>query len=154
MGTQLNEEAYKKLVAENIAAMEKHMPLHSLEKKHIIKVLEWSIDRIYHKDCAINIVCAAVWYKNGKKYPHMPRNVKSGIVTLGWGHANCMAIMGVIFPNREYVLNNKDGETTIQGFLTSQNNYVDREEAGKIAFKAGQTKELIKKLYSEDLRMY
>jgi hypothetical protein len=39
----------------------------------------------------------------------------------------------------------------IQGFLTSKNRFVDREEGGRIAFNAGQTVELKKTLYSEDI---
>jgi hypothetical protein len=38
-----------------------------------------------------------------------------------------------------------------QGFLTSTNRFVSREEGGEIAFNAGQTKELKTRLYSEDL---
>ena len=38
-----------------------------------------------------------------------------------------------------------------QGFLTNKNRFVDREEAGQIAFNAGQTDELKRTLYSEDL---
>ncbi len=49
MGTQLNEKYYTKLIDENIAALEKHMPQHSLEKKHTIEVLKWSIKELYHK---------------------------------------------------------------------------------------------------------
>jgi len=46
---QLNKEAYQKLIDENIAALEKHMPEHSLEKKHTIEVLKWSVKQIYDK---------------------------------------------------------------------------------------------------------
>lgn len=39
----------------------------------------------------------------------------------------------------------------IQGFLTSQNKFVDREEAAIIAFNMKQIVEEKKTLYSEDL---
>jgi hypothetical protein len=39
----------------------------------------------------------------------------------------------------------------IQGFLTSKNRFVDREEGGRIAFNAGQTDKLKQTLYSEDI---
>jgi len=48
MGIQLNEQAYQKLIDENIKALNKHMPEHSLEKKHTIEVLKWSVKQIYH----------------------------------------------------------------------------------------------------------
>lgn len=45
---QLNEHAYQKLIDENIEALNKYMPEHSLEKKHTIEVLKWSVQQIYH----------------------------------------------------------------------------------------------------------
>jgi hypothetical protein len=38
-----------------------------------------------------------------------------------------------------------------QGFVTSTGEYVDREEAAKIAFQSKQIKKQVKILYSEDL---
>lgn len=48
MGTDLNEKGYQQLIDENIAELEKYMPEHSLEKKHIIEVLKWSVRQLYH----------------------------------------------------------------------------------------------------------
>ena len=48
MGIQLNEQAYQKLIDENIKALEKYMPEFSLEKRHTIEVLKWSVQQIYH----------------------------------------------------------------------------------------------------------
>lgn len=56
-----------------------------------------------------------------------------------------------MFPGRDYIVNNKDGKTTIQGFLTSKGMFVDRIEAGKIAFEAMQISEPSDYLHSEDL---
>ena len=47
MGTNLNREAYQNLIDENIQELNKFMPEHSLEKKHIIDVLNWSVRKIY-----------------------------------------------------------------------------------------------------------
>jgi hypothetical protein len=41
--------------------------------------------------------------------------------------------------------------TEEQGFLTNTDRFVDRKEAGQIAFDAGQIKEETKRLFSEDL---
>lgn len=46
MGT-LNREGYQKLIDEDIAELEKHMSKHSLEMKHAILVLQWSVRQIY-----------------------------------------------------------------------------------------------------------
>jgi hypothetical protein len=50
MGTTLNKKAYTKLIDENIEELEKYMPEHSLEKRHIIDVLKWSIKTLYPSD--------------------------------------------------------------------------------------------------------
>ena len=57
MGTQLNKATYEKLINENIEALEKHMPEHSLEKKHTIEVLKWSVDEIYGDKYTYRIWC-------------------------------------------------------------------------------------------------
>lgn len=97
------------------------------------------------------IVCAAIWYNDKKKRELMPCNIETGIVVCGWRHGNCIAILHELFPNREYIINNKDSKTTIQGFLTSDNKFVNREEAGRIAFNAGQINKKTNCLFSEEL---
>ena len=47
MGIQLDKKAYEKLIQEDIEVMNKYMPEESLERKHIVEVLKWSIDKIY-----------------------------------------------------------------------------------------------------------
>lgn len=54
MGIQLDKKAYQKLIDEDVKALEKYMPEHSLEKRHVIAVLEWSIKEIYDKNCLEN----------------------------------------------------------------------------------------------------
>jgi hypothetical protein len=43
-GVTLTKEAYIKLVNADIKALNEHMPEHSLEKRHILMILEWSIE--------------------------------------------------------------------------------------------------------------
>lgn len=97
------------------------------------------------------IICAAIWYNDGKERQHLPRNIKTGIVASGWRHGNCITILHEMFPERDYIINNKDGKTTIQGFLTSKGMFVDRVEAGKIAFDSKQISKQTDLLFSEDL---
>jgi hypothetical protein len=100
------------------------------------------------------ILCSAIWYKDlPLERPEAlqprgfsPYNVDRGIVFCGWRHTNCLYQMVAITGKMQHEV----GEE-IQGFLTSKNRFVDREEGGEIAFSAGQTKELKKFLYSEDL---
>lgn len=97
------------------------------------------------------IICAAIWYNDGKERPNLPLNIKTGIVVGGWRHGNCVTMLHEMFPQRDYIINNKNGKTTIQGFLTNTGMFVDREEAGKIAFEAKQILEPNDYLFSEDL---
>lgn len=96
------------------------------------------------------VLCAAIWYDDGVVRPHQPRNVKSGIVVAGHRHCSCFVILASIFPNREYV-GHEGTKKLRQGFLTEQNYFVNREDAGFVAWNAYQTEERKKELFSEDL---
>lgn len=93
------------------------------------------------------ILCAAIWFDDGKEYRLQPQNITSGLVLCGWRHG-CIfpQIGGLVKERQELGIFEKE-----QGFLTNKNRFVGREEAGKIAYKAGQTSELKKYLFSEDL---
>ena len=93
------------------------------------------------------ILCAAIWFDDGKKYAHQPKNIETGLVFCGWRHGCIFAqIGGSVKERQELGIYEKE-----QGFLTNENRFVDRKEAGKIAFRALQTKELHDTLFSEDL---
>lgn len=97
------------------------------------------------------ILCAAIWFDDGKKHVHQPKNVETGLVLCGWRH-HC------IFPQTGGVLHEmplqservKEGIKETQGFLTNLNRFVDRDEAGRIAYAACQVG-YVKQLFSEDL---
>lgn len=84
------------------------------------------------------IICSAIWFKDGVKRTHQPVNVDSGIVVCGHRHGHCFVILHELFPDRRYIIMNKDGKTTIQGFLTNLNRFVDRKDAAFIAINANQ----------------
>ena len=94
------------------------------------------------------IICAAIWFKDGNKYSHQPKNVDSGLVVCGRRHHNCFLTVADIkdVPYKDYGYSEN-----IQGFLTSDDRFVNRKEAGEIAFKAKQTEKLEDCLFSEDL---
>jgi len=92
------------------------------------------------------ITCSAIWFKDGQKHEHQPFNVDTGFVICGHRHHNCFMTA--------YILNKDEklkGMEDVQGFLTNENNFVDRKEGGQIAFKANQTNDLKTRLFSEDL---
>lgn len=96
------------------------------------------------------ILCAAIWVDNGNAYEgHHPKNIENGFVVCGHRHHNCFTTLSLIW--------NTDTEriatlrSSVQGFLTSNNRFVDRKEAGIIALEASQIKTPTDCLFSEDL---
>ena len=94
------------------------------------------------------INCAAIWYDDGiDTYVNQPINIHSGYVVCGHRHHNCLTTFAMLVGIREKPLS----ERQVQGFLTSRNRFVNRREAAKIAFGAGQIEEEKEILYSEDI---
>jgi len=92
------------------------------------------------------ILCAAILFDNGKEYIHQPINVQTGFVVCGQRHHNCLATVWILNGEKKI-----DYEKEVQGFLTSSNRFVNREEASIIANKANQVDRQPKRLFSEDL---
>ena len=90
------------------------------------------------------ILCAAIYYNTIDSYVHQPKNIQTGYVVCGRRHHNCIMLNAVLSGR-------KTTENDIQGFLTSQNRFVDRKEAANIAYKAGQIKDIVDCLISVDL---
>ena len=93
------------------------------------------------------ILCAAIWFDDGKQYLYQPKNIKTGLVLCGHRH-NCIftQIGGLVGERKMLGMYERE-----QGFLTNKNRFVGREEAGKIAYEAGQIDQPITRLFSEDL---
>ena|ERR1035437_10242899 len=102
------------------------------------------------------IACAANHYldieliRTDLPHTHLyPINISSGIVFCGYRHLHCLYVMIAMTGKKQHQAGKE-----IQGFLTSKNRFVDREEAAKIAIACGQISKLQysnKDLYSEDL---
>lgn len=91
------------------------------------------------------ILCAAIYYKNDKYYPHQPKGILNGFVICGRRHHNCISILSIMnLPKNVHIE---------QGFITNLDRFVDREEAFIIAEKTGQLlfKHKTGSLFSEDL---
>ena len=106
------------------------------------------------------IAVSAIWYLD---YPTpenlnsnlLPINCDKGIVFCGHRHVHCLRQMNVVWERKQF-----EAEKEIQGFLTSKNRFVGRNEAAKIARDAGQLNDRIDwtdanwetvELYSEDI---
>jgi len=104
------------------------------------------------------ILCSAVWYKDIELKQIFdsnvnPVNVNRGLVFCGFRHCHCMYTMCSVTGLRS--VQSEVGEY-VQGFLTSKNRFVNREEAMLIAIESKQLKESImntnnRDLFSEDL---
>lgn len=91
------------------------------------------------------VACSAIWYDDGYIYLHQPKNISKGFVVLGMRHCNCFITVQILRGKMDRSVK------IIQGFMTSNNKFVDRTEAAKIAYRSSQTKELKNTLFSEDL---
>lgn len=93
------------------------------------------------------ILCAAIWFKDGNEHLHQPNNINTGFVVCGRRHHNCFTTGAILREGKKMIFL----ERAVQGFVTNENRFVDRKEAGVIAFKSGQIKEENNCLFSEDL---
>jgi hypothetical protein len=105
------------------------------------------------------ILCSAIWYKELyvmdndiiRRRGMQPFNIDKGIVVTGWRHGNCIAIVKALCNLRTVQISPDGVGKTVQGFLTNTNRFVDRKEAGKIAYTAEQINKPTNSLYSENL---
>jgi hypothetical protein len=91
------------------------------------------------------IICAAIHYDDGQVHPHQPVNVKTGIISAGRRHHNCFTLLNDAFGRKI-----TQGHL-MQGFLTSEDRFVQRKEAATIAFNSKQISSDNECLFSEDL---
>lgn len=96
------------------------------------------------------ILCAAIHFDDGEYHDCQPSGISTGIVLCGHRHFNVFAQTGLSVVQRKQI----GWVEKQQGFLTSRNRFVSREEAALIAQAAGQLKaplHSVKRLFSEDL---
>ena len=100
------------------------------------------------------IMCAANYYEDGQDHKFQPYNINKGFVICGWRHPNAgcsyLAATNISVP---YTFKHYKWDDCIQGFLTTKNRFLTREEALELVKSNGQlTKPLIGGvLSSEDL---
>ena len=96
------------------------------------------------------ILCSAIHFDDKVNREGQPSGIESGYVVCGHRHHNCFAIAFALKGDTSCLQNEKE-----QGFITNTNRFVDRQEARKIAFDAGQLAGRVVQnnhtLYSEDL---
>lgn len=93
------------------------------------------------------ILVAATHFDNNIKYSKQPEGITTGIVLCGHRHDTIIQQIGGLVRERRQLGIHRE----TQGFLTSHNRFVQRGEAAKIAFVAGQIENYKKELFSEDL---
>lgn len=95
------------------------------------------------------IICAAIHYLELAKDVHSPRNIMSGLVVCGRRHHNIISVMSILGVRTATAPH-------IQGFMTSKDRFLNREDAGKLAMEIGQVErtqdqEEVPTLISEEL---
>jgi len=91
------------------------------------------------------ILCAAILFDDGIVHVHQPINVMHGLVFCGRRHNNILTTL------KEAGIDRLTLGESAQGFITSWDRFVSREDAAIIAHDAGQIDKPKTKLYSEDL---
>jgi hypothetical protein len=88
------------------------------------------------------VMCAANWINDGITYDYQPYNIEIGVVYCGWRHP-CIFAQYFHYPDN----------MTTQGFLTTKNRFLTREEALVLVTENGQLKQpkIGSVLTSEDL---
>ena len=107
------------------------------------------------------ILCAAIWYQDGTEAPRgfIAQNIDSGVVIGQYRHGN---VINVRATNplwnakklqQRHDCDRSEGHLTedgpdllmphVDGFITSQGNFVDRWQAAKIAMDCGQLSESV-----------
>lgn len=97
------------------------------------------------------ILCSAIWYKDLPTQNLLATNIEKGIIVCGHRHAHIIATVKALAELRTVRLGADSVGETEQGFLTSKNRFVSREEAAIIAFSTGQIAIEKQTLYSEDV---
>lgn len=98
------------------------------------------------------IIASALHIQDNITYDQQPDNISSGFVVCGRRHHNCFITLSIL--NANQYKNN-----LVQGFLTSNNNFLNRTEAFEVAYYNGQIRrnniDISKlseyELFSEDL---
>lgn len=99
----------------------------------------------------ITIICSAIWYPNLETMTYLPENCDKGVVLCGLRHPQIIQQLAALTGKRT-VTNALDGVGNFkQGFLTSENRFIERREAAIIAYRSGQLKEQKTELFSEDM---
>lgn len=80
------------------------------------------------------ILCAATWFDDGKEHAHQPKNIETGLVYCAYRHCSIYQLIGGSVADRTQAGFVKRAE----GFLTSKNRFVDRQEGLAIALASGQ----------------
>jgi len=104
------------------------------------------------------IICSAIYVDDGESHVHQPKNINSGFVVCGRRHHNCFATISLIYKDLSLFSDyKKEGKIKIiQGFLTNDDKFLNREDSFDVAKKANQIKLINGKLIgsvltSEDL---
>jgi hypothetical protein len=148
----------KKLYSLLLSIADENVPLFGSQRLHNLhSEVKETLKELHEEDKQERIVCAAIWYseipliKPKAAEIARPKNINNGIVICGLRHANCILTKSALTGFTDYEAGHNE-----QGFITTQNRFVDRKEAAVIALACGQVTELkyftmSKELDSSDL---
>jgi len=93
------------------------------------------------------VMCAANYHDDGIDYIFKPFNIDKGFVVCGWRHPSCGEVYSIMNTDEPY------WGDCVQGFLTTKNRFLNRENALELVQSNGQLLVPIigSELTSEDL---
>jgi hypothetical protein len=94
------------------------------------------------------ILCAAIHYLDyPMEYPYKVKNISSGTVLCGHRHNHIIGQCASLLGKKQHEMGK-----SVQGFLTSANRFLNREEAAKLHIEnGGELNYSTDELFSEDL---
>jgi hypothetical protein len=95
------------------------------------------------------ILCAAIWYKDFPRTVshYMCTNIEKGVVLCGFRHHNIIGQCMSLLDKKQFEMGEYE-----QGFITSKNRFLNREEAALLHIEnGGKLGYSTEELFSEDL---
>lgn len=142
----LGAEIYHRPILYNFEMPEKFKVQVEIDTSDVLKKEKYIEMEVNKKQ---RIICSGIWFKDNKKHFHQPINIKTGFVVAGLRHHNCYATIECL--SKKDSIGDMENMENIEGFITSENFFVNRIEAAEIAYKSGQIKEKVSKLFSENI---
>jgi hypothetical protein len=136
----------------------------NLPQNKKVRALMHNYPDVHPKENHEYIAMSAIYFNDRRRHHHQPNNLRLGYVVTGLRHHNCWSTKATLTGLNPSEVRQASGKIVnvsitkgygkpIQGFVTSKNRFLNRKEACKVAYLAGQIAEWVEndQLVSEEL---